>query len=166
MAVRSARGVLMSEGMKALSIAALLLALTGGVASAERVVVRGGGGHSVVVRGGGFHGGGYYHGGGGYYRGGGYYHGGYGFHGYGPGYGRIFMPRPWIGAHYYDYRFRPGLIVEDYPVRDGYLWVRGSWQWNGGEWIWQPGYYEPSAPAPAYAPQPAPDGGYAPDGSY
>ncbi len=48
-----------------------------------------------------------------------------------------------IGARYYDYHFRPGLIVEDYPVRDGYVWVRGSWGWNGGEWIWSPGYYEP-----------------------
>ena len=121
-------------------MAALVVALTGGVASADRFH---GGGHVAVHES--FHGGvrGGFVGHGPVVRGGGYYHGGYYGHG-GWGYGnRIYMGRPWIGAHYYDYRFRPELIVEDYPVRDGYVWVRGSWSWNGAEWIWAPGYYEP-----------------------
>jgi hypothetical protein len=129
--------MLYPRSMKALPIAALLMALTtGGVADAGRVVVHGGGGHGVVV-----HGGGGFHGGVGFHGGGGYYHGGYG---YGGGYRHpIYMGRPFIRDHYYNYGYRPELLVEDYPARDGYAWVRGSWSWNGDEWIWAPGYYEP-----------------------
>jgi hypothetical protein len=129
------------------------MALSGGVASADRGG-HGGGGHGggghVSAResfhgGGGARGGFVGHGparGGGYY--GGYGHGGYYGHG-GWGYrDRVYMGRPFIGSHYYDYRYRPELIVEDYGVRDGYAWVRGSWSWNGAEWIWAPGYYEPA----------------------
>ena len=121
--------------MKALPMAALLVALVGGVASADRVVVhgggRGGGGRVVVHEGG---------------RGG--WHGNVGVRGHVRGaydYGRrpISMHRPFIRERYYNRSFRPGLIVEDYPVRDGYIWVRGSWGWNGAEWIWSPGYYQP-----------------------
>jgi hypothetical protein len=136
--------MLYPRSMKALPIAALVLTLGGGVASADRF-----GGHvGGHVSGGGrvvahesFHGG---FGGHGpvVARGGGYYHGGY----YGHGYGYrapIYVGHPFIRDHYYNYGYRPELIVEDYPARDGYAWVRGSWGWNGAEWIWSPGYYEP-----------------------
>jgi len=133
--------------LKLLSITALALGLTAGVASADRVVVehRAPDHHTnVIVRGGGnWHGGGSWHGGGervvvrgGYH--GGYYHGGY--------YGRrpIYVNRPVIREHYYNYRYRPSLIVEDYGPRPGYIWVRGHWAWDGAEWIWTPGYYDPT----------------------
>ena len=55
----------------------------------------------------------------------------------------IYMPRPYIRERYYNYYRPPGLIVESYPMRSGYVWVRGSWQWNGVEWIWYPGHYQP-----------------------
>jgi hypothetical protein len=100
------------------------------------------GGGGVTVRGGGeWRGGGGWHGGGGEWRGGGgEWRGGAGWHGpvryYGGG---GYYPR-----RYYDYRYRPELIVENYGYRDGYIWVRGSWQWNGVEWIWYPGHYQPA----------------------
>ncbi|HET9990271.1 MAG TPA: hypothetical protein VFQ65_17190 [Kofleriaceae bacterium] len=63
--------------------------------------------------------------------------------GYNRGYRQnIWMPRPMIREHYYNYGYRPSLIVEDYGARDGYFFVRGDWQWNGYEWIWMPGHYE------------------------
>jgi hypothetical protein len=92
-----------------------------------------------------------------HYRGG-YAHGGYSrpvvAHSYSPrvnvnvrtGYGHrgpIYMGRPVIRERYYNYRYRPSLIVENYAAMDGYVWVRGSWAWNGYEWIWQPGHYQP-----------------------
>jgi WXXGXW repeat (2 copies) len=136
----TARQMLYLQTMKALLMAATVMALSGGVASANRFVGgHVGGGHVSVHESfhGGYHGGGFV-GHGPIVRGGGYYgRGGWGYS------NRIYMGRPFIGARYYDYHFRPGLIVEDYPVRDGYVWVRGSWAWNGGEWIWSPGYYEP-----------------------
>jgi hypothetical protein len=136
--------MLYPRSMKALPIAALVMTLSGGVASADRFGGHGGG-HVAVhesfhggVRGGGFVGHGpVVRGGGGFYHGGYYSHGGWGAR------DRIYMGRPWIGAHYYDYRYRPELIVENYGPRDGYAWVAGSWSWNGAEWIWAPGYYEP-----------------------
>jgi hypothetical protein len=109
-------------------------------------------GGGVVVRGGReWHGGGFvregreWHGGGNVIvRGGGYY----------GGYARrpIYVHRPIIREHYYDYYRRPALIVENYSSMPGYYWVAGSWTWNGYEWIWQPGHYEPD---PNYV-----DGGY------
>jgi len=136
--------------LKLLSITAIALGLTAGVASADRVVVEhrapahtnviirgnGGwhGGERVVVRGGyrdGYHGA--YYNNGGYYRGGGYY-----------ARRPIYVNRPVIREHYYNYGYRPSLIVEDYGPRPGYIWVRGHWGWNGVEWIWTPGYYDPN----------------------
>jgi len=134
--------MLYPEVMKALPIAALVMALTGGVASADRVVVHGGGGGRTVVHEGN-RGGVVVRGGGGVVvrGGGGGYRGGYGYH---EGYrNNIYVNRPFIREHYYNRAFRPGLIVENYPVRDGYVWVRGSWSWDGGEWIWSPGFYQP-----------------------
>lgn len=55
--------------------------------------------------------------------------------------------RPVIRQRYYDYRYRPQIIVENYDAVPGYIWVRGSWNWNGYEWLWTPGHYEPD---PAY----------------
>lgn len=79
-------------------------------------------------------------------------------HGYGYGYGYgvrrpIFVSRPIIRDHYYNYYRRPALIVESYGAMPGYYWVAGQWSWNGYEWIWQPGHYEPdpSYVDPAYA---------------
>ena len=155
-------------GMKRIILAIAAVALAGGVASADRFHGgrgggRGGGewhggnggGRSVVVRD---------HREGGVrvtpsYRGNGGYRGnwnrGYRYErpvynsGYGYGYARqpIYVDRPIIRQHYYDYRYRPGVIVENYPARDGYYWVAGQWSWDGYEWQWTPGHYEPD---PAY----------------
>jgi hypothetical protein len=75
-------------------------------------------------------------------------------HGYGYGVRRpIFVSRPIIRDHYYNYYRRPSLIVESYGAMPGYYWVAGHWQWNGYEWLWQPGHYEPDPDYidPAYA---------------
>jgi hypothetical protein len=151
-----------------LTLSALTLALTGGVALADRgghsthsggghqgggAVVRdhrggGGGGHQEHVRFGGDNRGGYNHGysrgeynrGGGYYHGGGYVHGGYN-----RGWARrpIYINHPVVRYHYYNYYQRPSLIVENYDPMPGYYWVPGAWSWDGGEWIWTYGHYEP-----------------------
>lgn len=55
----------------------------------------------------------------------------------------IYVQRPVIRTHYYDVRYRPQIIVENYPARDGYYWVAGQWNWSGYEWLWTPGHYEP-----------------------
>jgi hypothetical protein len=55
----------------------------------------------------------------------------------------IFVSRPIIRDHYYNYYRRPSLIVESYGAMPGYYWVAGRWDWNGYEWLWQPGHYEP-----------------------
>jgi hypothetical protein len=55
----------------------------------------------------------------------------------------IYVSRPVIRDRYYDYRYRPQLIVENYNTMPGYTWVAGRWSWNGYEWAWQPGHYEP-----------------------
>lgn len=162
--------------MKKLILSALVLALTGGAAMADRG--HGGrswgGGHAsggvVVHNNGGFHG----EARGGEWRG--HDHDGWrghevhenrGWNGGGRvivheggwrgepryyhnrGYARanIWMPRPMIRTHYYNYGYRPSLLVEDYGYREGYIFVRGNWQWDGYEWVWQPGHYEPD---PAY----------------
>jgi hypothetical protein len=99
-------------------VSTLALGISGGVASADRwhggPVVRG----SVVV-----HPVGHYYG--------------------GVARRPIYMHGPVIREHYRNYYRRPGLIVEDYGVREGYAWNRGHWAWDGREWIWAPGYYQP-----------------------
>ena len=55
----------------------------------------------------------------------------------------IFVSRPIIREHYYNYYRQPSLIVENYGAMPGYYWVAGRWTWSGYEWIWQPGHYEP-----------------------
>lgn len=55
----------------------------------------------------------------------------------------IYVQRPAIRYRYYNYYQRPAVIVENYPARAGYYWVAGQWTWSGAEWIWQPGHYEP-----------------------
>src|SRR3569623_2098044 len=144
--------------MKRIILAVAWLGLAGGGAAADRFHGgRGGGGHAELHGSAGFHGGGGYHGGGvvvrdhryeggvhvspGYRYNGGYYNGGY--HNYSYARRPIYMARPIIRERYYDYRYRPEVIVENYGARPGYYWVNGSWQWNGYEWIWQPGYYQP-----------------------
>jgi hypothetical protein len=164
-------GDALSLGMKKIILSAIVLALTGGAAMADRG--HGGGrvsGHASggvsVHNGGGFRGEAGGRGfvrenrGGGWNRGGvvvhenrgydrGYEHRGWAREGYRHGYREnIWMPRPVIREHYYNYGYRPSLIVEDYGARDGYIFVRGDWQWNGYEWIWMPGHYEVD---PAYA---------------
>jgi hypothetical protein len=56
--------------------------------------------------------------------------------------------RPVIRDRYYDYRYRPRLVVEVTDPVPGYVWVRGHWRWDGYEWIWVPGHY---AVDPRYA---------------
>ncbi len=65
----------------------------------------------------------------------------------------IFVSRPIIREHYYNYYRRPALIVENYGAMPGYYWVAGQWSWNGYEWLWQPGHYQPDPNYvdPAYA---------------
>lgn len=144
---------------KILPLTALVLGLSSGVALADRHDHRGGdhrgsvsrdhrgswrGGAAVVVRGGA-----------------GVRHGGVvvrdrgfrgGWHGGGrvvvhnrPHYVRrpIFVSRPVIRTHYYNYYRRPTILVENYAPMAGYYWVAGRWTWNGYEWLWQPGHYEP-----------------------
>lgn len=53
--------------------------------------------------------------------------------------------RPVIRHRYYDYRYRPQIIVENYDPVPGYLWVQGSWNWNGYEWVWTSGYWMPDS---------------------
>ena len=124
---------------RALILSSLALVLSGGAAFADRY--RGGGG--AVHGGATIHGGATFHGGYSHpvathsYVGGARVGVGYGYRR--PIYGRA----PVIREHYYDYRYRPGLIVENYAPMDGYVWVRGGWTWNGYEWIWQPGHYQP-----------------------
>lgn len=94
---------------------ALVLGLTGGIASADRVVVEHRGYHRgpVVVHRGGF------------------------------ARRPIYVGRPVIHERYYNRYHRPAVIIENYGPRAGYVWIRGHWGWNGGEWIWTPGFYNP-----------------------
>jgi hypothetical protein len=57
----------------------------------------------------------------------------------------IYVTAPAIRYHYYNYYQRPSIVVENYPARDGYIWVAGQWSWDGYEWRWTPGHYEPDA---------------------
>lgn len=70
---------------------------------------------------------------------------GYANHGYGYRVVRrpIFVSRPIIREHYYNYYRRPALVVENYSPMNGYYWVPGQWSWSGYEWVWQPGHYQP-----------------------
>ena len=150
--------------LKLLPLTALALGLSSGVALADRPrgEHRGGfhGDHRAVVE----HRapvvrdhGREWHGGGGNWRGQTFVRSGRDFHGGGrvvirePHYRRdyrvvrrpIFVSRPIIRDHYYNYYRRPALIVESYGAMPGYYWVAGHWYWNGYEWLWQPGHYEP-----------------------
>ena len=163
--------------MKRIILALACVGLAGGAASADRW--HGGGGRGEFHGGGHaeFHGRGEFHGGGGgvvvrdhRWEGGVHVSPGYGGYRYerpvynggyrNYGYVRrpIYMERPIIRQRYYDYRYRPEVIVENYGVRPGYYWVNGAWQWNGYEWIWYPGHYEPD---PNYV-DPAYDYNYSP----
>ena len=51
--------------------------------------------------------------------------------------------RPVFEHRYYDYRYRPTVVVENYDSVPGYIWIQGSWNWNGYEWTWTSGYYSP-----------------------
>ena len=53
--------------------------------------------------------------------------------------------RPTFQTHYYSYRARPTVYVEQMAPVEGYIWVNGDWSWSGREWIWQAGHYEPDA---------------------
>lgn len=55
----------------------------------------------------------------------------------------IFVSRPIIRDHYYNYYRRPSLIVENYAPMPGYFWVAGHWYWSGAEWLWEPGHFQP-----------------------
>ena len=135
-------------GMKRIILALACVGLAGGVASADhwhgggRGEWHGGNRGNVVVRDHRWEGGVHVSGG---------YHGGYRYErpvynsGYRYNYVRrpIYVERPIIRQRYYDYRYRPQVIVENYGARPGYYWVNGAWQWSGYEWIWAPGHYEP-----------------------
>ncbi len=66
--------------------------------------------------------------------------------------------RPTFRHRYYDVRYRPPVIVENYQPVAGYSWVGGQWQWNGYEWQWVSGHYgcdpsaEPTYDEPTYDP--------------
>ena len=70
----------------------------------------------------------------------------------------IFVSRPIIRGHYYNYYRRPSIIVENYAPMPGYYWVAGHWSWNGYEWLWEPGHFQPD---PSYI-----DQGYDYDSGY
>ena len=147
--------------MKIITMSALIVALSSGAAFADRHggggggggFHGGGGGHATVVHNGGGGGGTRWSGGVSVrseprlehrYNGGGYNRG---YVGGGYRYDRrpIYVGRPIIRERYFDYRFRPRIIVENYAPMAGYYWVPGGWQWNGYEWLWQPGHYQPDA---------------------
>jgi hypothetical protein len=67
------------------------------------------------------------------------------YHNYGRARANIYFPRPVIHERYYDYRFRPRVVVENYGPRYGYNWISGQWSWSGYEWVWTPGYYQPDS---------------------
>ncbi|MDQ3365514.1 MAG: hypothetical protein M3680_08805 [Myxococcota bacterium] len=74
--------------------------------------------------------------------------------------------RPVIQQRYYDYRYRPQLIIENYDPVPGYVWVQGAWNWNGYEWTWVAGHYHPD---PSYGSQYSGsynNGGYYDSGQY
>ncbi len=50
--------------------------------------------------------------------------------------------RPVINVRYRDYYRRPALVVENYDAVPGYIWTQGTWNWNGYEWIWVSGHYD------------------------
>jgi len=62
----------------------------------------------------------------------------------------IYVQRPVIRYHYYNYYQRPAVIIENYSTIPGYYWVGGQWNWDGYEWIWTPGYYAPDPNAQGY----------------
>jgi hypothetical protein len=149
--------------MKIITMSALILALSSGAAFADRHGGRGGGGggggravvhenhggswsggvsvhstpHVVVHNNGGFREGYRHEGVREGYRGG--YQSGYVVR------RPIYVRRPIIRERYFDYRYRPRIIVENYAAMDGYYWVSGQWSWDGAEWLWTPGHYEPNA---------------------
>lgn len=63
----------------------------------------------------------------------------YVFHG---GTSRVYR-RPVFRQRYYDYRYRPTVVVENMDPVPGYIWVQGNWNWSGREWVWQNGHYAP-----------------------
>jgi hypothetical protein len=69
--------------------------------------------------------------------------------------------RPVIHTRYYNYRYRPQILVENYDPIPGYIWIQGGWNWNGYEWIWTSGHYQVD---PAYTYYD--DGGYSYQGTY
>jgi len=109
-----------------ISLSALCLALSGGVAAAQH----GGGGHG----GGGFHGGGF-HGGHAFHGGG--FHGGHAFHG-GHGFHNGFRSGFFFGVPFYPYYSRGYGYGGYYPYS---TWVPGQWYWDGVQWVWEPGHY-------------------------
>jgi hypothetical protein len=50
--------------------------------------------------------------------------------------------RPVINVRYRDYYRRPALVVENYDPVPGYIWIQGNWNWSGYEWVWTPGHYD------------------------
>jgi hypothetical protein len=70
----------------------------------------------------------------------------------------IFVSRPIIREHFYNYYRRPALIVENFAPMPGYFWVAGHWYWSGYEWLWEPGHFQPD---PNYV-----DPGYGYDSGY
>jgi len=81
------------------------------------------------------------------------------FHG---GYTRTYS-RPVIRHRYYDVRYRPQIVVENYDPVPGYIWVQGRWNWDGYEWQWVSGYY---AVDTSYQDEYYDDGYYNSDGYY
>ena len=55
----------------------------------------------------------------------------------------IYVERPIIRERYCNYYRRPAILVENYAAMDGYYWVPGQWTWDGYQWQWYPGHYEP-----------------------
>jgi len=71
----------------------------------------------------------------------------------------IFVRAPIIHRRYFNVRYRPQVVVENYAPIAGYYWVSGRWDWNGVEWTWTAGHYEPD---PSYAYPTYSDPTYAP----
>ena len=60
------------------------------------------------------------------------------------------VPAP--ARRHYDYRMQPAPLIENAQPMAGYLWIPGQWRWTGNEWSWSAGYYQPDPAYQSYAP--------------
>lgn len=60
------------------------------------------------------------------------------------------VPTP--ARRHVDYRMQPAPLFENAQPMAGYLWVPGQWRWTGNQWTWSAGYYQPDPAYQDYSP--------------